>query len=201
MAPTAIIEHQLPGRARLRISSKRGDVAWFASVIQALSRYPEIDELSANPRTGSILIRHQEPVDLLELLASEGSLMEVQTGNPGRPSQTIHRTQIPPVVPGLVDMTVAGLGGLGIYQAARGQVAGTALEHFWSAYGSVRTLRSPTLALGFAGLGLYQLIRGQLIGPAASLLYYALAVRHLAGGDDKDARGLQGDRRHSSDQV
>jgi hypothetical protein len=173
---------------------------WLASRVPP-SRIVLFDELIANPRTGSILIRHQKLVDLLDLLASEGSVMEVQTGNLGHTSQTIDRAQISTAVPELVDITAVGLGGLGIYQAARGQVAGTALEHFWSAYGSFRTLRSPTLALGFAGLGLYQLMRGQLIEPAASLFYYALAVRYIAGGDASHAPEPRGDRLHSSDQV
>jgi hypothetical protein len=200
MVPTAIVEHQLPGRARLRVSSKRGDVAWFASVIGRLASHPEIDELSANPRTGSILIRHQEPVDLLELLATESSLIEI-ANNPERVRPVPSTGEASAPVPKLLDMTAVGLLGLSAYQAARGQVLGTALEHFWSAYGSVRMLRSPTLAVGFAGLGLYQLMRGQLIGPAASLFYYALTLHRIAGASGEDKLSLHGDGSSRSDPV
>jgi hypothetical protein len=200
MVPTAIVEHQLSGRARLRVPSKRGDVAWFASAIRQLASHPEIDELSANPRTGSIVIQHQEAIDLLELLATESSLVEIANG-PEQVRSALSKGETSVPVPELRDMTALGLLGLSAYQAARGQVAGTALEHFWSAYGSVRTLRSPTLALGFAGLGLYQLMRGQLIGPAASLFYYALAVRHDAAGGGKNGPLRGGERPRNPDLI
>ncbi|QRM32539.1 hypothetical protein [Microvirga sp. VF16] len=200
MAPIAIVEHQLPGRARLRVSSKRGDAAWFASVIQALSRHLEIDELSADPRTGSILIRHQEPADLLELLATETSLFEIAS-SPDQVNPILSKDRTTAPLPELLDMTALGLFGLSAYQAARGQVGGTAFEHFWSSYGSARILRSPTLALGFAGLGFYQLMRGQLIGPAASLFYYALTLHHIAGTGGGDGSLPHGDGSSRSDPV
>jgi hypothetical protein len=185
MAPIAIVEHRLPGRARLRIPSKRGEIPWFASLVRQLARHPEIDELRANPRTGSILIHHQDPLDLLELLATESSLIEIAASSPEDMHQDVPQTGALAPVSGFLNTTAAGLGILAIYQATRGRAVGTALEHFWSAYGSVRTLGSPTLAVGFAGLGLYQLMRGQLMGPAASLAYYALITRHIAEGHDK----------------
>jgi hypothetical protein len=185
MAPVSIVEHRLPGRARLRIPSKRGDVAWFASAVRQLARHPEIDELSANPRTGSLFIRHQASVDLLKLLATESSLIEIAS-SPERVRPSPVETEALAPTPEFLDMTSVSLLGLAAYQAFRGRVAGTALEHFWSAYGSAWILRNPTLAAGFAGLGLYQLMRGQLIGPAASLFYYSLTARYFTRGGGRD---------------
>jgi hypothetical protein len=48
----AYIEHQIPGRLRLRIPGRRGDVA--QRVVTALSKLPDIKELDGNPLTGSI---------------------------------------------------------------------------------------------------------------------------------------------------
>lgn len=180
MAPQAVVEHQLPGRARLRIPSKRGDVQWFGEVVQWLSRNPDVYELSANPKTASLLIEHEALTSLSDLLSGEPRLVEVTPAS-GSGSQARMRTQRGLLgSPEILDAASAGVTGLCAYQLSRGQVLGTALEHFWSAYGSHRTLQSPALVAGYAGLGLYQLTRGRIVGPAASLFYYATALRRAA---------------------
>jgi len=73
-------------------------------------------------------------------------------------------------------MAAVGLTGLGLYQAARGQILGAATENLWNAYGAQMLLRKPWLAAGLAGLGIYQLARGRALGSASSLLFYALSA-------------------------
>src|SRR5262249_30687303 len=140
-------------------------------------------------------------VDLRNLLATEQGLFEIVASHPEH--APVHRSTSEALVPApdSLNMTAMGLFGLTAYQTARGSLAGNALEHFWSAYGSVRMLRSPALALGFAGLGIYQLVRGQVIGPAASLLYYALTVRHVAGEDGRDVPTTDRNRVTGPDMV
>lgn len=74
-----------------------------------------------------------------------------------------------------------GLFGLSAYQAARGQTFGPATENFWNAYGALRILNNPTIALIFAGLGAFQMTRGRWIGSATTLLFYALVIRQMCG--------------------
>jgi hypothetical protein len=179
MAPIAIVEHQLPGRVRLRVPSKRGDPEWFRSVIEHLAGDPKVDEASANPETGSILIRHKGPVDQIEPLAPERGILDLRRIAP-RAAPAPRRDEASAIDIPWLDAAAIGLTGLGVYQLGRGQALGMAVEHFWSAFGAFRTIGSPALTVGFAGLGLYQLMRGQVLGSAASLFFYALIARHLA---------------------
>jgi len=41
MIPVAYIEHQLPGRVRLRVPSRRGEVPFFEKVVRELSKHPQ----------------------------------------------------------------------------------------------------------------------------------------------------------------
>jgi hypothetical protein len=49
MPSSAIIEHQLPGRLRLRIPTRRGDVSFFQGLVHALSERPDVKEIDATP--------------------------------------------------------------------------------------------------------------------------------------------------------
>jgi hypothetical protein len=60
MIPVAYIEHQLPGRVRLRVPSRRGEVPFFEKVVRVLSKHPATRELTASPLTGSITLRYLE---------------------------------------------------------------------------------------------------------------------------------------------
>jgi hypothetical protein len=187
MTPIAVVEHHLPGRVRLRIRSKRGDVPWFQSVIQHLAEHEHVDEVSANPQTASILIRHSGPADPVEALATVRHLFELRRPDPTRaPAHAARGDRLSSGV-ALPNATAAGLTGLGIYQLSRGQALGSAVDHFWSAYIALKALRSPAAALGFAGLGLYQLMRAKPLGSAASLFSYALMAHHMSENEAKRA--------------
>ena len=62
MVPVASIEHQLLGRVRLRVPSKRGDVPFFERVVRELSQHPSMRELTASSLTRSITLLYCEPL-------------------------------------------------------------------------------------------------------------------------------------------
>jgi hypothetical protein len=182
MTAIAIIEHQLSGRLRLRIPTRRGDVSFFQRIVQALSQRPQIEEISATPLTGSILIRHSGSAQAIVSAAAEQMLFEL--GDPTkRPQGT------PPASSGPLDTAATGLAGLALLQVARGQIIGNATENFWNAYGSQRILGRSEIAATFVLLGIFQVLRGELFGSASSLLFYSLVARQLASSD-RAARGL-----------
>jgi hypothetical protein len=75
----------------------------------------------------------------------------------------------------------AGLAGLGVLQAVRGNLLGSGVDHLWQAYGAARTLGNFKLAAVMAVLGAYQMSRGRVLNPTASLFFYALIVRAMNG--------------------
>ena len=176
MTSLAIIEHQLPGRLRLRIPTRRGDVSFFQRVVQALSECPEIEEVYATPLTGSILVRHSGSVQAITAAAAERKFFEVGD----RPEKA---RQVPPASSSPLDAAATGLAGLAVFQIARGQVIGHAAENFWNAYGAQRILGRNEIAAGFALFGVFQLLRGELLGSASSLFFYSLIARKLASLD------------------
>jgi hypothetical protein len=183
-SPTAIVEHQLPGRVRLRIPSKRGDTEWFRSVIQHLADDPNVHEARANPETGSLLFRHTGLADRIALLASD--ILDVRW--PVRVAPAPRSNGASAKDGPLLDAISAGLTGLGVYQLTQGRLLGNAVEHFWHAHSALRVLESPGLAVTFAAFSLLQFTRGQLLGPAASLFFYAIVAHRLALVDGTAAR-------------
>jgi hypothetical protein len=182
MAATAFVEHELPGRVRLKIPSHRGDVTFFESLVRTLSDLVGIDELIANPFTGSIIIRHSGPAEPIVSRAAELDLFEI-----GERDEASRRRFLPlswadrdPRTPEILSAASLLLAGLGTYQLSQGEVLGSASENFWSAYSSSRLLESLGLATLFAGLGIYQLLNGRLLGSAASLFFYALLALRIA---------------------
>jgi hypothetical protein len=200
MTPVALVEHKLPGRLRLRIPSRRGDVLFFARVIGALSKHPDVKELAANPLTGGLLILHAGSVQALTAEAARQGFFEIGTGEPRSaqsktaysktaPSKTAQGGKSRPTAAiaaggsGPLDAIATALSGLALFQATQGQALGNATENFWHAYGAHRILGRPGIAAGFALAGVYQVLRGQLFGAASSLLFYSLIARQLADID------------------
>jgi len=52
----ARVVHQSHGRLRLRLPQRRRDLPFFLSLYEELNAQPEIDEVSINPATGSVLL-------------------------------------------------------------------------------------------------------------------------------------------------
>jgi len=188
MIPVAYIEHQLPGRVRLRVPSRRGDVPFFEKVVRELSKHPAIRELTATPLTGSITLQHFEPLQPVIAAAAEQKLFETRRLEPaakGGESKQVGGSNGGPGFHGVA----TGLSGLSLFQVAQGNVLGSAVESFWLSFGAHRMLGRPDVAAGFAVLGVFQLLRGQFFGSASSLFFYALVMRQIAGFEQARARG------------
>lgn len=68
-APGARIVHRLPGRSRLRTRGMKGDDAYFAEVQTALTQTRGVRTVHVNPRTESILVEHDAPIEEIMLEA------------------------------------------------------------------------------------------------------------------------------------
>ncbi|MCA1367163.1 hypothetical protein I6F15_07095 [Bradyrhizobium sp. BRP14] len=184
MLPTANVEHFMSGRLRVKVPHRRGDVSYFRSAVEKLSEHPEIAGLRANPMTGSILIQHETDLPSIREIAAKSEIFDLQEAPPPRP-----RHASPPAKAQAADgtavlaggsATTIGLTSLAFYQAIRGNALGPATENFWNAYGGLRILKNPWIALLFCGLGMLQLTRGRWAGSATSLLFYAFVVGQLS---------------------
>ena len=184
MAPIAYIEHQIPGRVRLRIPEKRGDVGFFQHLIAVLAKEPEVKELDGSPLIGSVRIRHAGSVEAITAMAANKGLFEIGerlSKAAAKPREAA--TGAGASGAGTLDSIATGLSGLAMVQVARGEVTGSAAENFWNAYSARRVLGSKELTTVFAILGAYQLLQGQWLGSASSLLFYALGARKFAAFD------------------
>jgi hypothetical protein len=180
MIPVAYIEHQLPGRVRLRVPSMRGEVPFFEKVVRELSQHPAVHELTATPLTGSIMLLYVEPLHAITATAVDQNLFEtgrVHAAPEGAEPDTAGGVSKEPL---LTNGFATGLSGLSLFQVAQGNVLGSAVENFWHSFGARRILGRPDIAAAFAALGVYQLLRGQFFGPASSLVFYALVMRQIA---------------------
>ncbi|APO68848.1 hypothetical protein IE4872_CH03248 [Rhizobium gallicum] len=190
MRPTAIIEHFTAGRLRVRVPDRRGDVSYFRSAIEKLSEHSEIASLRANPITGSILIQHEINLSLIREIAARSEVFDLQESSAPlpRPAPSSPNRQVSDRgVTGLdgSGATEIGLIGLAFYQAIRGHALGPASENFWNAFGGMRILNNPLIAIVFGGLGILQLTRGRWVGSASSLLFYAFIIRQLSDSRSK----------------
>jgi hypothetical protein len=171
--PIAYVAHQIPGRLRLRIPERRGDVVFFQRVVGVLSEVPDVTELDGSPLTGSVRIRYSGTAEAIAAAAAKECLFEIrQRDGEAQPNK--------PRDAGMLESIATGLSGLALFQVTQGQVTGSAAENFWNAYGAQRLLGRNEIAAGFVLLGLYQLLQGQWLGSASSLFFYALAARQLA---------------------
>jgi hypothetical protein len=78
--PVATIVHAIPNRTRLRIPSRRGDTALFASLATALSAMPGIQRATVQPTTGSVLLEHSKPLPKLLVALEEARLFRLAEG-------------------------------------------------------------------------------------------------------------------------
>lgn len=143
----ARLVHRLPGRVRLKIDGRRGDRAWFDATALELSLLEGILAVDANPLTGSLLIRHEGPLERLLRELAERGLLRVAS---------LELQEIP-LARRLAQRAAAVDEGLRRASAGELDLAGAAL-------------------LGLLLLALVQAARGQLAGPAVSLVWYASSL-------------------------
>ncbi len=189
MIPVAYIEHQLPGRVRLRVPSKRRQVPFFESVVQQLSKHPALREISASPLTGCITLRYLEPLQEITAAAAAQQLFQIGQVERQAAAGRSEGAAQPRRSPGIANEIATGLTGLSLLQVTQGNVLGSATENLWHAYSAQRILGRPDIAIAFVAIGLYQVLRGRLFGSAASLLFYAFVMRRVAAIEEVGARG------------
>jgi hypothetical protein len=83
MMPLARLVHSSQGRTRFRVPERVRDSSFFAEAGAKLIRFPAIDHIEANPKTGSILLLHHGNVEEIEKFARDEGLFEVQSENDG----------------------------------------------------------------------------------------------------------------------
>ncbi len=172
----AHVAHLLPGRVRLRVPSRRGDMEFFEAAAEWLGRTPSIGSVQVNPRTASIVMRYAGPLE--PILEEARAWLRVIDRTPAAPRRR-RRTEIS-VSP--MSLTAAGFVALAAFQLARGRLAGSASEHLWNAYIALRQFGRPGVAAAFAGIGVVQVARGRVLGPAATLMSYAINANRMARG-------------------
>ena len=58
MSPSAHVVHALPGRVRIKIPSKQGDMRYFSRLYEKLTSYPGMTAMHTNYMTESLLVEH-----------------------------------------------------------------------------------------------------------------------------------------------
>ena len=177
--PQAQVAHRIPHRLRVHIPSRKGDQAYFHRVSERLGGQPFVRFVRVSPRTGSITIEHDAHAQEVARLARELEVFDL----PEAAVAHVLAERLAGRVVGIEPTSAvsAGLAGMGVYQALRGNLLGSGVEHLWHAYGAVRMLGSFKIAAVMALLGAYQMVRGRVLNPAASLFFYALMVRAING--------------------
>lgn len=175
MVSTAIIAHQIPGRVRLRIPERRGDHAYFESLIQGLSAHPGVHRTRVDARRGSVVIHHAHD-DARPLIVAAEELFCVQEEDQTLPPEVARQPQ----AVAILEVLAATWAALGFYQLARRDVAGAASENFWSAFRAHHLLNSWTFTFAYGTLALVQLFRLQILGSASSLFYSSFVAWKLA---------------------
>jgi hypothetical protein len=178
MVPPAYVEHELPGRIRVRIPSRRDDVTFFQAAMERLYGCAEITAFAANPRTASILIQHSGNAAAIAEFAVRQQLFDIRR-QPEAAPRAARRLPLADLRSRAQPAAVAALAlsGLALYQGARGRLTGNALETFWMSYQVRKQLDNPWLATAYFGVGLYRMVTGPVLGPATSLAYYAATIR------------------------
>jgi hypothetical protein len=143
----AYVSHLSPGRLRVKIASKKGDVIFFSSLQEQLGQLPGLEKIEVNPVTGSILLIHSlDSGSVTEFLKAQ-HLLKVQAG---KDSFNFHQ-EVTRVF-SAADRQVRGFIGGGINLGA-------------------------LAFLGLAGAGVYQIFRGNFSAiPWYSAFWYALSI-------------------------
>jgi hypothetical protein len=132
--PEAYLVHRTPGRLRLKIPSRKGDISYFASLGKQLSGLDGVDKVMVNPLTGSALFIHNANRAMIAEYAMANNLFSLKrldsypTGLQQRVSETFNgfNAQMKVLTCGEIDMgglAFLALLGAGIYQISRGNIA------------------------------------------------------------------------------
>lgn len=147
----AYVVHVLPGRARIKIPSARGDHAYCAVLGDALAACTATRAVTISPRTGGVLIFHDGALAKIARFAAEAGLFVLPSLEPALPAMR------------------------GQFQGAL-----AALDHgIERATGGAADL-GVSIALLFLALAVGQLRRGNVLVPALPLAWNVLVLLGLA---------------------
>lgn len=154
--PSAYVKHQLPGRVRLKIPQKRGDLGYFDRIAKLFASCPGITQLQFNPAVASVLICHdaeQTPFGHITEFAQTNGLFRI-TEQPEEETFSI------PHVP-IATLTSTGLNRLdeSLTELSQGLIDSRSL-----------------FLLILTGLAVRQIANGHIMTPAASLLWGAIEL-------------------------
>lgn len=121
----------MPGRARLRISSRRGDAGFFTAIAAGLSAHPGVSKVDFAALTGSVVIQHTGPLE--EIIAASEKAGLFHLGEAEGTAAAPPPRELPklPVDPKLA--LAAGLGAIALWQLAKGKTLPPALTLVWYA--------------------------------------------------------------------
>ena len=151
--PFAFVSHQVDGRVRLRVPTKRHQSEYFEQLRQVLASLPGLRRLTTNTRTGSVLIEYSGQLEALEELGPRLGLFQLQNRpHPHSISEWLYTLTSQPddflkrVSNGRVDaagVTALALAGLGVSQIVRGHALPAGWTLLWNGINLVRDAGSP----------------------------------------------------------
>ncbi|MGJ0429443.1 HMA2 domain-containing protein [Methylobacter sp.] len=156
--PSAFIKHQLPGRVRLKIPQKRGDINYFNRLEELFSHFLGINALKLNPSTASIVISHENGVsfqDIAEFAKTKNLFNLVEKTED-------HDETIPNLY--IKALTLTGF---------------NRFDRALLDYSKGRLDARSFLFLTLIGLAIHQAARGNVLAPASSLLIYAVQLLYV----------------------
>jgi hypothetical protein len=164
MLPVAHLRHQIEGRSRLVIPSKRGEAPFFAMLVERLRSRPGVEAVRAHPATGTVLLHHARAIEGTADWARENGLFDYAGPDPAittEPRRARRRrvalaTDAPRLLPGL-------FAGLADYRALRGPHVGNAVENFWNAYQLTKFQKRRGWAAVYLSIGAVQLVGGRVL--------------------------------------
>lgn len=166
--PSAYIRHQIPGRVRLKIPEKKGDLGYFAELAEGFAGYQTITRLELNPVSASVLICHELSDDFLNIagFAQQKGLFSIID----KPEEIFNFPKKP-----VTYFASAGVAKIdkSLSDFTRGLMDGRSL-----------------LFLALIGLAVRQMSKEHVLGASTSLLWYAFRVLNGANSDSIESEVL-----------
>ncbi len=143
--PDAFLSHKISGRSRLKIPSRKGDLHYFETLKDQLSKCGDIEKIDVNPVSGSVVV-YTPDIEKIAEYARNRKIFDLK--NNGHNKSDLHSSvsnafkavngKIRSLTGGdmdLADTVFLALLGLGIYQISRGNFTAPAwYTAFWYAF-------------------------------------------------------------------
>jgi hypothetical protein len=158
----AYLIHQLPGRVRLRIASKKNQADYFQNVSAAFQACPGVEECRFKADTGSLLIQYTPSItswDFIREYAEDHDLFVCSELDPEALAEELKKAAQP--LPSVAQLATQGLNFVDdtLSSVSKGLVD---LQSFYF--------------LAHVGLGIREFSRGHIMSPAYTLLWRSLEL-------------------------